>query len=109
MSKDFNLPPVDVMEEKTVEVKIYHIYPLILKKFKEFGEGHANDIDRYAHMLKKKYPSVKLEDHIAMQIARFTFGSAKIYIWTKYDRISRSRLIAIFKKALRDSGISQML
>ena len=109
MSKDFNLPPVDVMEEKFVKEKIYQIYHLMLKKFEEFGEEHANDIDRFAHMLKKNYPSIKLEDYIAMQIARSTVGDAKIYFWSKCYRIKRSHLIAIFKKALRDSIISQML
>ena len=109
MSKDFNLPPVDVMEKKYIEVKIYHLYPLILEKFKEFGEGHANDIDRFAHMLKKNRPSVKLEDYVAIQIARCTIGDPKIYIWRNCYCVNRFHLMAIFKKALKDSGISQML
>lgn len=109
MSKDFNLPPVDVMEKKYIEEKIYHLYPLILEKFKEFGEGHANDIDRFAHMLKKNPPSVKLEDYIAIQIAKSVIGDYDIRIWIDCYRINMSHLMAIFKKALKDSGISQML
>ena len=88
MSKDFNLPPVDVMEKKYIETKIYYLYPLILERFKEFGKGHANDIDRFA---------------------RCTIGDPKIYIWRNCYRVNRFHLMAIFKKALKDSGISQML
>lgn len=109
MSEDFNLLLVDVIEEEFVKEKIYQIYSLMLKKFEEFGEGHVNDIDRFVHMLKKDYPSVKLEDYMAMRIARSTVGDAKIYIWRHFYRINRPLLMAIFKKALKDSGISQML
>lgn len=109
MSKDFNLPPVDVMEEKTVEVKIYHIYPLILKKFKEFKREHLNDIEGFIHRLKKNPPSVKLEDYIAIQIAKWVIGDYDIRIWIDCYHVNRLHLMAIFKKALKDSGIYQML
>ena len=109
MSKDFNLPPVDVMEKKTVEVKIYHFYPLILEKFKEFKREHLNDIKRFVHRLKENLPSVKLEDYIAIQIAKWVIGDYDIFIWTDCYRINMIHLMAIFKKALRDSGISKYL
>lgn len=109
MSKDFNLPPVDVMEKKVAEAKIYHFYPLILKKFEEFGREHVNDIERFVHGLKKNPPSVKIVDYVAIQIARCVIGHFNIIIWIDYYRINRLHLMAIFKKALKDSGISQML
>lgn len=109
MSKDFNLPPVDVIEKKSIEVKIYHFYPLILKKFKEFKREHLGDIKGFVHRLREKTPSVKLEDYIAIQIARYAIGEYELYIWSDSYRVNRFHLMAIFKKALRDSGISQML
>lgn len=109
MSKDFDLLLVDVIEEEFVKEKIYQIYSLMLKKFEEFGEGHVNDIDRYVHMLKKDYPSVKLEDYIAIQIAKWVIGDYDIRIWIDCYHVNRLHLMAIFKKALKDSGISQML
>lgn len=109
MSKDFNLPPVDVMEKKTVEVKIYHFYPLILKKFEEFKREHLGDIKGFIHRLRETPPSIKLENYIAIQIAHCAIGGYCICIWNDCYRANRFHLIAIFKKALRDSGISQML
>lgn len=109
MSKDFNLPPVDVMEKKTVEVKIYHFYPLILKKFKEFKREHLGDIKGFIHRLRKTTPSVKLEDYIAIQIAKWVIGDYDISIWIDCYLINRFHLMAVFKKALKDSGISKYL
>ena len=46
MSKDFNLPPVDVMEVKTMEIKIYNFYHLILKRFKDETRDNLNAIKK---------------------------------------------------------------
>lgn len=109
MSKDFNLPPVDVMEAKTVEVKIYHFYPLILKRFKEFKKENLNAIKNLIQRLKKNPPSIKMEDYMAIQIAHSAIGNYDISIWIDCYLINRFHLMAVLKKALRDSGISNLL
>lgn len=109
MSKDFNLPPVDVMEAKVMEIKIYHFYPLILKRFEEFKKENLNAIKNLIQRLKKNPPSIKLGDYMAIQIASSVIGDYDISIWIDCYLINRYHLMAIFKKALRDSGISQML
>lgn len=109
MSKDFNLPPVDVMEAKTMEIKIYHFYPLILKRFEEFKKENLNVIKGLIQRLKKNPPSIKLEDYMAIQIASSVIGDYDISIWINCYLINKFHLMAVFKKALKDSGISQML
>lgn len=109
MSKDFNLPPVDVMETKVMEIKIYHFYPLILKKFKEFKREHLGDIKGFVHRLRETPPFVKLEDYMAIQIAYSVIGNYDISVWIDCYLINRFHLIAVFKKALKDSGISKYL
>ncbi len=109
MSKDFNLLPVDAIETKVVEVKIYHFYPLVLKRFEEFKKENLNVIKGLIQRLKKNPPSIKLEDYMATQIASSAIGYYDISIWINCYLINRYHLMAIFKKALRDSGISQML
>ena len=109
MSKDFSLPPVDVMEAKVMEVKIYHFYPIILKKFEEFKREHLGDIKGFIQRLKKNPPSIKLEDYMVIQIAYSVIGYYDISIWTDCYLINRFHLIAVFKKALKDSGISKYL
>lgn len=109
MSKDFNLPPVDVMEEKTMEIKIYHFYPLILKRFEEFKKENLNVIKGLIQRLKKNPPSIKLEDYMAIQIAFSVIGSYDISIWIDCYLINIFHLMAVFKKALKDSGISKYL
>ena len=109
MSKDFNLPPVDVMEAKTVEVKIYHFYPLILKRFKDEKRDNLNAIKKLIQRLKKNPPSIKMEDYMAIQIAYSAIGNYNISIWIDCYLIDRLHLMSMFKKALRDSGISKFL
>lgn len=109
MSKDFNLPPVDVIKAKVVEVKIYHLYPIILKKFEEFKREHLSDIKGFIQRLKKNPPSIKLEDYMAIQIASSVIGDYGISIWIDSYLINRFHLMAVFKKALKDSGISKYL
>lgn len=109
MSKEFNLLPVDVMEAKVVEIKIYHFYPLILKKFKEFKREHLGDIKGFVHRLRETPPFVKLEDYMAIQIAYSVIGDYDISVWIDCYLINRFHLIAVFKKALKDSGISKYL
>lgn len=109
MSKDFNLPPVDVMEAKTMEIKIYHFYPLILKRFEEFKKENLNAIKNLIQRLKKNPPSIKLEDYVAIQIAYSAIGDYDISIWIDCYLINRFHLMAVFKKALKDSGISKYL
>ena len=58
MSKYFNLPPVDVIEAKVMEIKIYHFYPLILKRFEEFKKENLNAIKNLIQRLKKNPPSI---------------------------------------------------
>lgn len=109
MSKDFNLPPVDVMKEKVMEIKIYHFYPLILKRFKDEKKDNLNVIKRLIQKLKKNPPSIKLEDYVAIQIAYSAIGDYDISIWIDCYLINRFHLMAVFKKALKDSGISKYL
>lgn len=109
MSKDFNLPPVDVMEEKVMEIKIYHFYPLILKRFEEFKKENLNVIKGLIQRLKKNPPSIKLEDYMAIQIASSVIGDYDISIWINCYLINKFHLMAVFKKALKDSGISKYL
>ena len=109
MSKDFNLPPVDVMEAKTVEIKIYHFYPLILKRFKDEKRDNLNAIKKLIQRLKKNPPSIKMEDYMAIQIAYSVIGNYDISIWIDCYLIDRLHLMAVFKKALKDSGISKYL
>ncbi|KGF24820.1 hypothetical protein [Prevotella histicola] len=109
MSKDFNLPPVDVMEAKTMEIKIYHFYPLILKRFEEFKKENLNVIKGLIQRLKKNPPSIKLEDYMAIQIASSVIGDYDISIWINCYLINKFHLMAVFKKALKDSGISKYL
>lgn len=109
MSKDFNLPPVDVMEAKGMEIKIYHFYPLILKRFEEFKKENLNAIKNLIQKLKKNPPSIKLEDYMAIQIAYSVIGDYDISIWIDCYLVNRFHLMAVFKKALKDSGISKCL
>lgn len=109
MSKDFNLPPVDVVEEKVMEIKIYHFYPLILKRFEEFKKENLNAIKNLIQRLKKNPPSIKLEDYMAIQIAYSAIGDYDISIWIDCYLINRFHLMAVFKKAFKDSGISKCL
>ncbi len=97
MSKDFNLPPVDVMEAKVVEIKIYHFYPLILKKFKEFKREHLGDIKGFVHRLRETPPFVKLEDYMAIQIVCSVIGNYDISIWIDCYLINRFHLMAVLK------------
>lgn len=109
MSKDFNLPPVDVMEVKTMEIKIYHFYPLILKRFKDEKRDNLNAIKKLIQRLKKNPPSIRMEDYMAKQIAYSAIGNYAISIWIDCYLIDRLHIMSMFKKALRDSGISNLL
>lgn len=50
-----------------------------------------------------------MEDYLAIQIAFSVIGSYDISIWIDCYLINRFHLMAVFKKALKDSGISKYL
>lgn len=90
-------------------MKLKEVYQPVLNRFKELKETRRETLLEHINKVKSSHEYCNLETRIAYDCGKTCFTPSEICNWYEKYRCDDTHIKTLFVKALKESGISDML